>query len=152
MKPMTFMNLSGHALAAFAQRHGLDTRKLLVAYDDAALPLGTLRLRPGGSDGGQKGIRHLIEILGTDQIPRLRVGIRSRSQPRPADLVRFVLSEFEPEEKPLLEEVLDRAETAGEQWLSQELGAVMAEFNTKKPITVESRKPGVKPTEKGGEP
>ncbi len=74
-KPVTFMNESGRAAGALLNSRGLDPSEMLVVCDDANLPLGTIRLKPDGSAGGQKGLSNIIEVLGTEVFPRLRLGI-----------------------------------------------------------------------------
>ncbi|OQA86328.1 MAG: Peptidyl-tRNA hydrolase [Lentisphaerae bacterium ADurb.Bin242] len=108
-KPETFMNLSGEAVAALMRREEIDPRELLVVYDDMDLELGRLRIRERGSCGGHNGIRSIIEHLGTDSFPRLRVGIGHRKDGNGVD---HVLSPFEPEEQAVLEKVLSAASDA----------------------------------------
>ena len=130
MKPTTYMNLSGHALSEFLGRVQVRPDQILVAYDDVALPLGTIRLRPSGSAGGQKGMRHIIESLGSTTIPRLRIGIRAANV-LDRSLADFVLAAFDDEELPLLKEVLARAADACATWLAQDMTAAMAAFNSR---------------------
>lgn len=105
-KPQTFMNLSGRAVRQIAAFHKWETPQILVIHDDAALPLGTLRFREQGSAGGHNGIRSLIEHLGTDVFPRLKIGIGAS---QPGNMVGHVLGKFSPDEKPLLENTLATA-------------------------------------------
>ncbi|MEE8584623.1 MAG: aminoacyl-tRNA hydrolase [Acidobacteriota bacterium] len=126
-KPQTYMNRSGRAVQALLEIYPARLERLLVVYDDFALPLGKIRLRRGGSAGGQKGIRSIIEALGTDQIPRLRIGIAGRREVQ--DASDFVLSEFLPEEGPLLEEGLEKAAEACDTWLEEGIDQAMARFN-----------------------
>lgn len=130
MKPTTYMNLSGHAIHDFLHRQPIAADRLLIAYDDVALPLGAIRLKPSGSSGGQKGMRHIIEIMNTQDIPRLRVGIDGPGRGA-LPLPDFVLSPFQDEEKPLLEAVLSQAEECVEAWLKEPVHAVMGRFNGK---------------------
>ena len=97
LKPETFMNLSGRSVGQALRFYKLPLADLLVVCDDLSLPLGKLRLRPGGSDGGQKGLRDITAHLGTDQFPRLRIGIGDRGDIDAAD---FVLSRFRSAERP----------------------------------------------------
>ncbi len=138
MKPTTFMNLSGQAVASFLSPRGIEPRNLLVAYDDVALPLGSIRIRPKGSSGGQKGMRHIIETLRTKEIPRLRIGIRPRTGPagHAADhprepLTDLVLGAFTEEERPIIEGALERAADAASRWLTEDINSLMSSFNTK---------------------
>lgn len=130
MKPTTYMNLSGDALADYGTRHAVAIERLLVAYDEVALPLGTIRLRAGGSSAGQKGIRHIIETLGSEAIPRLRIGIRAANV-LDRSLADFVLADFDQEEIPLFREALARAADACALWLAQGITAAMAAFNVR---------------------
>ena len=138
MKPLTYMNLSGHAVISFLQEYPIPVSDILIAYDDVAIPVGALRLRPSGSAGGQKGIRHIMECLETDQVPRLRIGIDGPArQGRP--LPDFVLEEFGSEEAPLIEDALTRAAEAATLWLREEITAVMAMFNAKAPVALSEK-------------
>src|SRR4051812_34045674 len=98
LKPETFMNLSGRSVRQAVQFYKLDpTTDLLVICDDLNLPLGKIRIRPSGSDGGQKGLRDITAQLGTDAYARLRIGIGERG---PIDAADFVLSRFRAAERP----------------------------------------------------
>ena len=104
LKPQTFMNLSGHAIVPFMRFHKLEPNQVLVIHDDLDLPFGRLRVRTGGSSGGQNGVKHLTEQLGTDAFVRLKIGI---SRPPAAwSVPNWVLSNFAPEELPLLEQII----------------------------------------------
>lgn len=105
-KPQTYMNLSGEAVRAVAQFYKIAPEQTLVVMDDLALPLGKLRIRPDGSAGGQKGMKSIIDHLGTQSVPRLRVGIGS---PDAGEAVGHVLGKFAPDERPVVEESLARA-------------------------------------------
>jgi PTH1 family peptidyl-tRNA hydrolase len=126
-KPQTFMNLSGQAVRRLSRAHDIPPKRILVVYDDLDLPLGRLRLRPEGSSGGHKGMRSIIEALGTQAFPRLRVGI-DRPAGR-ADPVDYVLHPFAGEEQLLVAETVARAAAAVECWLLEGIGAAMARFN-----------------------
>jgi len=108
-KPRTFMNLSGEAVAALMRRHRLPTEDLIVIYDDLDLPLGKIRIRERGSSGGHKGMKSIIARLGTQDFPRIRVGIAPReggeALAKRVDTVEYVLSDFAPEEKPIIRKV-----------------------------------------------
>ena len=108
LKPSTFMNLSGNAIRYWLQKEKIENRNLLVVVDDLALPFGTLRMKSKGSDAGHNGLKHILDLIGTNY-PRLRFGIGS-AFPRGRQ-VDYVLEEFSDEEKMLLPE---RVETAGE--------------------------------------
>jgi PTH1 family peptidyl-tRNA hydrolase len=105
LQPLTFMNLSGEAVAPFAAYHRIEAREILVVLDDLALPCGKLRLRPRGSDGGHNGLASILQHLGTNAVPRLRIGIGSP----PFDPVGFVLGRPEPAEQATLTQALQRA-------------------------------------------
>lgn len=110
LKPLTFMNASGSAVADFLKYHDIPPQQVVVVSDDAALPTGSVRIRTAGSDGGQKGLRDILRTLRTDQVPRIRIGI---GPPPPAwPLERWVLSDFTAHEQPLLEAALDRVHKA----------------------------------------
>lgn len=126
LKPATYMNLSGQCVAAVWRYYRLATGDLLVILDDLDLPLGHLRLRPGGSAGGHKGLADVLRHLGTEDIPRLRIGI---SKVHRSATVEYVLSAFEPQERPAIETAIGRAADAVECWLSRGLDAAMNEFN-----------------------
>lgn len=106
LKPQTFMNLSGRAIRQVMAFHKWLPEQILVIYDDAALPLGTLRFREKGSAGGHNGIKSTIEHLGTDGFPRLKIGIGSS---QPGNMVGHVLGKFSPDERPQLENTLATA-------------------------------------------
>lgn len=125
LKPQTYMNNSGKAVAAALRELNLPLENTLIIYDDLALPLGTLRFRPGGSDGGQKGMRSIIEQLG-ENVPRLRLGIGADSALTPQE---FVLSPFDSAELHLLEAMLNRAVMAVKCWLDEGITAAMNKFN-----------------------
>jgi PTH1 family peptidyl-tRNA hydrolase len=95
IKPATYMNLSGSVLAPLNRWLGADPRDILVVYDDLDLDLGALRVRPHGSSGGHRGMQSIVEALGTDCVPRLRVGI---GRPR-TDAARYVLTPLPPAER-----------------------------------------------------
>lgn len=128
MKPLTYMNLSGDALARFLSHTPVELNDVLIAYDDISLPVGRMRLRGRGSAGGQKGIKHIIETLGTSDVPRLRIGIDSPLRAgRP--LPDFVLEEFAEEETDMVKAVLDLAQQATVFWVQSGMQQAMARFN-----------------------
>lgn len=126
-KPQTYMNLSGQSVQGLSNFYKLSLDRLLVAHDDLDLPFGTLRLRPGGGAGGQKGVASAIEKLGSRDFSRLRIGIgRPPGRMDPAD---YVLQEFSAAERQRLPEVLDRAADAALTFISSGLQAAMTRFN-----------------------
>ncbi len=125
-KPMTYMNRSGEAARALLQRYPGDTSHLLVVVDDVALPLGRIRIRPSGSDGGHNGLESIIQCVGTQAFPRVRVGIGS---PPPGQMVEYVLSRFAPSEQPIIDVALQRAADAVEAIIAEGVQAAMNRFN-----------------------
>jgi len=126
--PQTYMNRSGLAVQALAQFYKIPLDHLLVVYDDLDLLFGSLRLRKAGSSGGHKGVESIIERLGNDRsFPRLRVGIGR--PPGHMDPAAYVLRDFDPDELPLLDEVLEQAVSAVEVWLADGIEAAMTRFN-----------------------
>lgn len=126
LKPETFMNLSGRSVSQVVRFYKLDPSDILVICDDLSLPLGKLRLRPGGSDGGQKGLRDIAAQLGTDQYPRLRIGLGDRGEVDAAD---FVLGRFRNVERPQINDSLILATQAVAVWVSRGIDAAMNRFN-----------------------
>jgi len=125
--PRTFMNESGRAVAPLAGFYQVPLQKLLVVYDDLDLPLGTLRLRPEGGSGGHRGMRSIIQHLGSQEFPRLRIGIdRPPGRMDPAD---YVLQDFSSEEELILDQVLDTAVAAIETWLAEGIEEAMNRYN-----------------------
>ncbi|MEI6351421.1 MAG: aminoacyl-tRNA hydrolase [Verrucomicrobiota bacterium] len=124
-KPVSYMNLSGKPAGAVARFYKVEPAEMLVVYDDLALPLGKLRFRPNGSAGGHNGMQSIIDHLGSQAIPRLRIGIGSAS----GGMVNHVLGRFSADELPVLEETLDRAVDAIGFAQTQGLQAAMNQFN-----------------------
>jgi len=126
-KPQTFMNLSGQSVGGLVRFYKVPLANLLVAYDDVDLPLGTLRIRPDGGSAGQKGMSSIIDRLGTQEFPRLRLGIgRPPGRMEAAD---YVLQDFSPGEIELLRLTLDRAAEAALVFVAEGLEAAMNQFN-----------------------
>mgnify|MGYP005861711021 CR=1 FL=1 len=125
-KPQTYMNLSGDAVACLLRFYKIPTADLLVVYDDRDLPVGRIRLRERGSAGGHRGMESIIGRLGTSDFPRLRIGI---GRPAETEAVDHVLGSFTPEERPLMEEALDRAAEAVECVLKEGTVVAMNRFN-----------------------
>lgn len=126
-KPLTFMNLSGFAVAELARYFRIASGDILVVVDDVALELGRLRARARGSAGGHNGLRSVAEQLGTEEYPRLRVGVGRGDQRR--DLADHVLAKFEAEEAPVIAEAIDRAADAVEKFVASDIQSVMNTFN-----------------------
>ncbi len=128
-KPQTYMNLSGESVKGLVHKHGIDLSRMLVVVDDAALPLGRLRLRPDGSDGGQKGLRSIIGCLGTQNFSRLRIGIAGEHLKPEDDLADYVLSRFSKAERETMGLAIERACEAIETFVREGLEAAMTRFN-----------------------
>jgi len=126
-KPLTFMNLSGGAVAGLARFYKIEVPDLIVVTDDVNLPLGRLRARASGSEGGHNGLRSVAEVLGTTDYPRLRIGVGRGDMRR--DLADHVLARFESDEQPGIEAAIARAADAVETWISQGLAPMMNAFN-----------------------
>src|SRR3954447_6291346 len=126
LEPETFMNLGGRSVAQAMRFYKLELADLLVVCDDLNLPLGKLRIRGGGSDGGQKGLRDVTAHLGTEAFARLRIGIGERG---PVDAADFVLSRFRGAERPVIDDTLILAAQAVAVWTTQGLAAAMNRFN-----------------------
>ncbi|MDX1631269.1 MAG: aminoacyl-tRNA hydrolase [Thermoanaerobaculia bacterium] len=129
-EPETFMNRSGYAASCLREVHGIEPGEMLVVYDDIDLPLGTLRLRPGGSPGGHRGMESVVENLRTDSIPRLRLGIREgETAPKGGALVDFVLSPFPEGLRDEVEQMVERGADACEAWIDEGIDRAMNRFN-----------------------
>ncbi len=128
MKPVTYMNLSGEAVGEAARFYKLDAAHVLVISDDVDLPLGKLRIRTGGSAGGHNGLKSIIRHLGTDQFPRLKVGVGGKPHPD-YDMADWVLGKLQGEDKKVLDEAVKRAADAVECFLREGPQRAMNRFN-----------------------
>ena len=136
VKPQTFMNLSGEAVACLVAKQGMTPtegqafpgKKLIVISDDLALPLGKIRIRARGSAGGHNGLKSIIERLGTNEFTRLRIGIQPEHQI--SDTRRFVLDSFSRSARVEVEEILDRSAEAVRTILRDGALKAMTEFNS----------------------
>ncbi|MGE5072836.1 MAG: aminoacyl-tRNA hydrolase [Anaerolineae bacterium] len=126
-KPQTYMNLSGHSIQGLANFYKLPLEQILVAHDDLDIPFGTIRIRPGGGPGGQKGVASAIERLGTRDFARIRLGIGR--PPGRMDPAAYVLQDFARDDRILLSEVLDRAADAALCFVTEGLDKTMNKFN-----------------------
>jgi PTH1 family peptidyl-tRNA hydrolase len=126
-KPLTYMNLSGGAVQTLCHFFKIETPDLLIVCDDVNLPLGKLRGRAAGSEGGHNGLRSIAEALGSVEYPRLRVGVGRGDARR--DLADHVTAEFEPDERPGIVVAIARAADAVETWISDGLAKMMSTFN-----------------------
>lgn len=124
MKPTTYMNLSGDAIAAAANFYKIPPEQVLVIYDDISLPPGKLRLRRKGSAGGHNGIKSIIAQLGTEEFPRIRVGVGAKPNPQ-YDLADWVLSKFSEEDMKALQPALEHAADAAKKIVSGDMNGAM---------------------------
>jgi PTH1 family peptidyl-tRNA hydrolase len=126
-KPQTYMNLSGQSVQGLLHFYKIPTGNLIIAHDDLDIPFGTIRIRPGGGPGGQRGMASTIELLGTKDFPRLRIGIgRPPGRMDPSD---YVLQDFSKDEQKILSEILDRAADAALTFVTDGLNKAMNKFN-----------------------
>jgi PTH1 family peptidyl-tRNA hydrolase len=126
-KPLTYMNLSGDSVKALAARYDARPEDVVVGVDDVALPFGRIRVRPGGSAGGHNGLKSIIARLGTQEFPRVRMGIAP--DPQVGDLARFVLQPFPRAAREDVEKMLWTAADAVETILVEGVGAAMQKYN-----------------------
>jgi PTH1 family peptidyl-tRNA hydrolase len=125
VKPLTFMNRSGEAVGPLAKRWGIATERILVVADDLDLPLAAVRVRSKGGSGGHNGHKSLVQALGTQEYPRIRIGIGRGEQ----DTVEHVLDKFHPDERRDVQDALARTADAVECWLRDGMEAAMNRFN-----------------------
>jgi peptidyl-tRNA hydrolase, PTH1 family len=125
--PQTFMNLSGRSVQQVCRFFQIENSDVLVVCDDLNLDPGQIRLRPSGSAGGQKGLQSILTCMGSQEIPRLRLGI-GRPQP-PMDAVNYVLAKFRKEELQTIDAAVIRAARAVQTWASEGMAAAMNRFN-----------------------
>ena len=131
-KPLTYMNLSEDAVRLLLNAYLESSDELMVVYDDIDLPLGKLRIRPSGSSGTHNGMRSIVQTLGSERFPRLRVGIGAADGGRLRD---YVLDEFAPEEQPVVDRAIARAVDALLLFARGDLKRAMNEFNRDDPET-----------------
>lgn len=127
-RPETFMNRSGEAVRSVVAYYKVPVKALLVVTDDADLPLGHIRMRPGGSAGGHHGLESVEQHLGTRDYARLRIGIGRGAEAR-RNIADYVLAGFEKDEARLLDRVLERAVDQLDTWLNQGIAKAMNQFN-----------------------
>jgi PTH1 family peptidyl-tRNA hydrolase len=132
-KPGTFMNLSGESVACLVHKHDIPLSDLLVIYDDLDLPLGKIRLRQSGGSGGHKGMNSIISALGSEDFPRIRVGIgRPQAEKQSISeeaIVNYVLSDFSRQEEAIIKPVIAKVAEAIDYFLNQGIEAAMSKFN-----------------------
>ena len=129
IKPQTFMNLSGESVRDVLNYYKLSPDKLIVICDDISLDVGKMRIRKKGSDGGQKGMRSIIEQLGTQDFVRIKIGVGKKPNPD-YDLAAWVLSAFKLDEKPLLQEAVDHAASSAALIIDGKTDAAMNRYNS----------------------
>ncbi|MFN8435728.1 MAG: aminoacyl-tRNA hydrolase [Anaerolineales bacterium] len=126
-KPQTYMNLSGQSVQGLLHFYKIPLENLIIAHDDMDIPFGTIRIRPTGGPGGQRGMANTIELLGTKDFPRLRLGIgRPPGRMDPKD---YVLQDFSKDEIKLMPELLTRASEAALEFVTKGLNAAMNKYN-----------------------
>lgn len=131
-KPFTFMNRSGSSVERLLAAYGQATSDVLAVVDDVALELGQLRIRERGSHGGHNGLRSMIESLGSEEFPRVRVGIRKGDEP--SDLADYVLSDFPPDDVLVVQEMVGWAADGVECAIGDGLPAAMNRFNGQRKV------------------
>lgn len=134
-RPLTYMNRSGIAIRAASDFYGIEPDNIIVIYDDVALPFGHLRLRKGGSAGGHNGMKNIIEHLGTQDFPRVRIGVGEK--PAGWDLADYVLAKFTKEEIPIIRDTVNLASEAAESIVRDGIDKAMNLYNTKKATAAE---------------
>jgi PTH1 family peptidyl-tRNA hydrolase len=127
VKPQTFMNLSGQAISGLVRFYKVDLSHILIVHDDVDLSFGQIRIRPGGGSAGQKGVASIIEKMGTQEFPRLRMGIGR--PPGQMDSAAYVLQSFSRVDLEILPEFLDRATEAVKCFVHNDLDTAMNRFN-----------------------
>ena len=128
MKPVTYMNLSGEAVRPAADFYKIPPEHIIVISDDTALDVGKLRIRKGGSAGGHNGLKSIIQQLGTDQFPRIRVGVGKKPHPD-YDLADWVLGKFQGEDKKTIDAAVERCADAVECYIKEGPDRAMNKFN-----------------------
>lgn len=129
LKPLTYMNLSGNAVRSFIEYYKYDVNDLVVFHDDLDLPLGKVRIRESGSSGGQKGMKSIIDNMGTTNIKRVRVGIDKPSSTN--ETIDYVLHTLSKQEQNVLNETIKKAPLMIESYLNGGIKKMMNEFNGK---------------------
>lgn len=125
--PQTYMNLSGESVREIMDYYKCDPDDVLVIYDDIALDVGKLRIREKGSAGGHNGIKNIIQHLGTDAFPRIRIGVGEK--PAKMDLADYVLGRFDKDELPVMREAIEKVVAAAELIVAGEVSTAMNRYN-----------------------
>ena len=129
MKPLTFMNASGIAIEAAAHFYKIPPERVLVLFDDISLPVGKLRIRKNGSAGGHNGLKSIISCLGSDQFPRVKIGVGAKPHPD-YDLADWVLSTFQKDELSRMKEAMEKACEAVPLLVREETDRAMNLYNS----------------------
>ena len=129
LKPTTFMNASGGAIAKAANYYKIPSENVAVVYDDIDLEFARLRIRAGGSHGGHRGVESVIEALGTRTFPRLRIGVGR--PPGGMDPIDYVLSDFSPDEQPAIDKTIEQGVDAALSLVTEGLERTMTRFNSR---------------------
>ncbi len=129
-QPLTYMNLSGESVRELMDYYKVSTENIIIIYDDISLDVGQLRIRGKGSAGGHNGIKSIISHLGTDEFPRIKIGVGDK--PKDWDLADYVLARFPKEEQPKVRESLKDTSEACKVILQSTIAAAMNQFNKKK--------------------
>ena len=127
LKPQTFMNLSGESIRAASDFYKVDPEHIIIIYDDISLDVGQLRIRKKGSAGGHNGIKNIIAHLGTQEFPRIKVGVGDK--PKKMDLADYVLSRFSKEDRAAMEDAFKEAAKAAEVMITEGMDIAMNQFN-----------------------
>ena len=130
MKPQTFMNASGDAVAEAADFYKIPPEHVLVIFDDISLPVGALRIRPKGSAGGQNGVKSIINMMGSEQFPRIKVGVGAKPHPD-YDLADWVLSNVTEEDLPAMNDAVERAVLAVSELIANGVPDATQKYNGK---------------------
>lgn len=128
-QPQTYMNLSGESVRELVDFYKVSMNEIIIIYDDISLEPGQLRIRPKGSAGGHNGIKSIIAHLGTDEFPRIKIGVGEK--PRGWDLADYVLSRFKDEEQEMVRDAMKRTTKACELIITDSVSAAMNEYNKK---------------------
>ena len=128
MKPITYMNLSGEAVGEAARFFKIPPERVIVLSDDTSLPVGKLRIRKSGSAGGHNGLKSIIQHLGTDQFPRIKIGVGEKPHPD-YDMADWVLGKFPPADKKVIDEMVQKAAKAVEYYMKDGPEKAMGKFN-----------------------
>ncbi|MDB2686505.1 aminoacyl-tRNA hydrolase [Mariniblastus sp.] len=150
ISPLTFMNLSGRSVQAAVDFYKVPLEDVLIVCDDINLDVGRLRLKPGGSAGGQNGLKDIIQRLGSDQFPRLRLGVGK--VPARWDTADYVLGKFDSNDRPLVDVGIKLAADAIEVWIESGLQTAMNRFNADPNKKPKQKKPKPKPNKTESRP